>query len=75
MKRLRWIGKKNRKPMKYCGLTVEQMEAVLYKLCDLEDDHDLNEREQAAMDIAIQAVSDLRNAMLMDGRIHWEWSE
>ena len=67
------FGKK--KPRKYCGLTAAQMESVLIKLCEIEDGVERTDQEPGAMDIAIQAISDLHNAMIRDGKIHWEWSE
>ena len=66
---------KKKKPRKYCGLTAVQMEEILIKLCEIEDSVGLSDQEQDAMDIAIQAISDLHNAMIRDGKIHWEWSE
>ena len=68
------IGKR-KKPRKYCGHTAVQMEEILIKLCEIEDSVELTDQEQDAMDIAIQAISDLHNAMIRDGKSHWEWSE
>lgn len=68
------IGKR-KKPRKYCGHTAAEMEEILIKLCEIEDSVGLTDQEQDAMDIAIQAISDLHNAMIRDGKIHWEWSK
>ena len=49
---------------KYCGYDYHQMAELMERLCVLEDDVVLTDCEQEAMDIAIQAMCTIHNAMV-----------
>lgn len=62
---------KRKKNRKFCGHNADGMYEIMCTLCDLEDSVGMSEKEEEAMDIAIQAISSLRNAMVTDGKIDW----
>ena len=70
MKRL--IKRKRNRIRKFCGHSADGIYEILNILCDLEDGIDMTEYEEEALDVAIQAVASIRNAMVTDGKIRWE---
>ena len=56
----------------YMGLNADQLRDVLFVLNDLVTDVGMTDTEQDAMDVAIQAVTDIRND-LMSGKVRKEW--
>ena len=73
MKRRLADWRKIRKHGIYCDRSPDEVMDVIMTLGELEDRIEMTDKEQDAMDIAIQAVCDIRNAMVGDGKIHWEW--
>ena len=59
----------------YRGKNANQLYDIIGRLCDIEDTVSLTVSEQIAIDIAKKAISDIRNALLGDGKIHWDRSE
>ena len=55
------------------GMNADQLRDVLFRLCDLSTDVLMTEEEQDAMDVAIQAVTDIRND-LISGKVRKEWT-
>lgn len=53
----------------YCGYNYRELNDMMDALLDLEDDIVLTEREQLAMDIAIQALCSILNAMAGNGKV------
>ena len=64
--------RKRDKQRQNMGLNADQIRDVLFVLCDLVTDVGMTEAEQDAMDVAIQAVTDIRND-LMSGKVRKEW--
>lgn len=56
----------------YMGMNADQLRDVLFVLNDLVTDVGMTDAEQDAMDVAIQAVTDIRND-LMSGKVRKEW--
>lgn len=56
----------------FCGKTQEEMRDVLFLLCDIEDETDLNDKEQELFDVAIQCVTVILNRMTEDRPIPWD---
>ena len=48
----------------YCGRDYYEMTKVADTLCDIENSVELTDEEQAAMQIAIQAVTDITDIMV-----------
>ena len=67
------FGKKRQST--YRGKNADQLYDIIRRLCDIEDTVSLTVSEQIAIDIAKKAISDIRNALLGDGKIHWDRSE
>lgn len=57
----------------YMGLNADQIRDVLFVLCDLVTDVGMTDAEQDAMDVAIQAVTDIRNDLMGGGKVRKEW--
>ena len=69
MKRIRLQKARKRR---YCGYDHDQITDLMIRLCDLEDDVLLTEDEQEAMDIAIQALCSIHNAMVGSGKVAFD---
>lgn len=65
--------RKREKKKQYMGLDADQLRDVLFRLCDLSTDVLMTEDEQDAMDVAIQAVTDIRNDLMSGGKARKEW--
>lgn len=65
--------RKREKKKQYMGLDADQLRDVLFRLCDLSTDVLMTEDEQDAMDVAIQAVTDIRNDLMNGGKVRKEW--
>lgn len=61
-----------KKERKYCGHTWGQMDIVLDTLCELEDSLLITHKEQEAMDMAIQCVTEIMNRMKDGRKIMWD---
>ncbi len=59
----RGIFSRKEKQDRYCGKTREEVKEILSILCAMQDDIAMTEEEDEAMEIAIQAVADVRNRM------------
>lgn len=57
---------------RFCGLDESELREVMSHLMDIQDSVELTTGEEHAMSVAVQAVSDIRRAMMGDGKIHWE---
>ena len=66
------IIKRDRKKQ-YMGLNTDQLRDVLFILNDLVTDVGMTDAEQDAMDVAIQAVTDIRNDLIGGGKVRKEW--
>ena len=47
----------------YCGHDWDSMNGILDTLCDIEDSVGMTDKEQEAMNIAIQCVTDILNLL------------
>lgn len=47
----------------FCGKTKEQMKSVLYFMCDIEDEIEMDGDEEEMFDVAIQCVTAIINRM------------
>lgn len=56
----------------YFGYDADGLSEITYTLCQLEDGIDMTEKEEEALDIAIQAITSMRNAMISNGKIRWD---
>lgn len=57
----------------YMGMNADQLRDVLFVLNDLVTDVGMTDTEQDAMDVAIQAVTDIRNDLMSGGKVRKEW--
>lgn len=61
------MGKK--KERRYMGMTAEDIRDVLFVLCGLVEDIGLTEQEMHAMDVAVEALNDIHNALVTGGKV------
>lgn len=66
---MRHVRLRKARKRRYCGYDHDQITDLMIRLCDLEDDIVLTEEEQEAMDIAIQALCSINNAMVSNGKV------
>ena len=66
---MRRVNLRKAEKRRYCGYSYEEITNMTDTLSNLEDDIAITEQEEKAMDIAIQALWEIRNAMLTNGKV------
>ena len=60
------------KERKFCGNSWDDLSKVLDSLCELEDSVLLTEKEDEAMHVAIQCVTEIMNRMKDGKKVLWD---
>ena len=54
---------------RYCGYSHDDIMEFMLALCELEDDIIITDKQQEAMDLAIQALCSINNALVGSGKV------